>query len=160
MLGRRRHRRDEGAPQTEWPRLRGSVDVVERWRADGGGPEAALRWSLRQVEGLRREVDDPKRWARLVQLVARTGDPWNAEDWPYGFDPLVLCAPLCADVSFECARCPVGKRQDARACAHPHTLFGLVGEHVRTGDRDRLRAHLAHLEEVLRELGGASPKPR
>lgn len=132
-------------------RLRSAEEVLSAFRGDGGDAAAALRWSLRQIEGLRREVQDAARWQRLLALVAKTGDVWNAEDWPYGFDALVCCAPLCARVSFECERCPVGKRQGSISCAHPQSLFGRIGEHVRAGDRDALLAHLQDVEIVLRE---------
>jgi hypothetical protein len=129
--------------------LRSATDIVAQWRADGGDAGAAVRWTLRQVEGLRREVEDEVRWNRLVLLVAKTGDVWNAEDWPYGFDPLVVCAPLCADVSFECERCPIGRQQAARSCAHPQTMFGRIGEQVRHGERELLLARLRAIEGVL-----------
>ena len=108
-----------------------------------------MRWTLRQLDGLRREVEDEVRWQRLVLLVAKTGDVWNAEDWPYGFDPLVVCAPLCAHVRFECERCPVGRLQHAMSCAHPQTMFGRIGEHVRRGERELLLAQLKSIESAL-----------
>lgn len=144
-------RRRSAGGRDESVRLRSAAEVVAAFRADGGDGQAALRWSLRQIEGLRREVEDAGRWRRLLALVAKTGDVWNAEDWPYGFDALVCCAPLCARVSFECGRCPVGQRQGARSCAHPQSLFGRIGELVRAGDRDALLAHLHDVERVIRD---------
>jgi hypothetical protein len=133
-------------------RLLAARRVIGRWRADGGDGRSALRWTLRQVEGLRTEVDDPARWKRLSELVARTGDPWNADDWPDGFDALLCCVPLCHHVDYECKRCPVGKQQASMSCAHPTSAFGRLGELVRAGDRDSVRQHLDHLESLLREL--------
>jgi hypothetical protein len=144
-------RRRSGERADDVARLRSADEVLASFRADGGDAAAALRWSLRQIEGLRREVEDVARWQRLLALVAKTGDVWNAEDWPYGFDALVCCAPLCARVSFECGQCPVGKRQGSISCAHPQSLFGRIGELVRAADRDGVLAHLRDVELVLRE---------
>jgi hypothetical protein len=129
--------------------LYSATDVVARWRGEGGHAEGAIRWTLRQLDALRCEVEDEARWQRLVLLVVKTGDVWNAEDWPYGFDPLLVCAPLCANVRFECERCPVGRRQSAMSCAHPQTMFGRIGEHVRRGERELLLAHLRSIEGAL-----------
>ena len=110
---------------------------------------AALDGSRQQLAGLRRELDEDDRWERLVRLARQAGDPWNADDWPLGFDALVVPIPLCTHLSFECARCPVGQRQDGRSCAHPDSAFGRVGELVRRGDRDGLRAWLDELRTRL-----------
>lgn len=132
------------------PRLVPSTQIIRRYREEGGDEPAALRGALAQLAGLRRELADDERWARLVRMVRETGDVWNADDWPAGFDPLVCAAPLCDRVAFECARCPVGQRQGARSCAHPDTAFGRVGQLVAAGRRDALREHLDQLEALLR----------
>jgi hypothetical protein len=139
------------------PRLRPAGEAVERYRQRGADEAAALAEVRQQLAGLRRELDDDERWDRLVRLSRQAGDPWNADDWPLGFDALLCAIPLCTHVSFECARCPVGRQQDGRSCAHPGTAFGRIDELVRRGDRPRLREHLdvleARLSSVRRGLG-------
>ncbi|MBL4684120.1 MAG: hypothetical protein JKY37_05995 [Nannocystaceae bacterium] len=127
--------------------LSGEV-VVERWRSRGETKEAALALTVAQVRALEGLVRDDPGWTRLQTLVGRAGDPWNAFDWPAGFDPLILCAPLCQRVAFECRQCPVGQVQ-GRSCSDPVTdigsILGLIGRAERAAllvHLDRLRAHL------------------
>lgn len=131
------------------PRLRSAEEALARYRDQGADLAAALDGSRQQLAGLRRELDEDDRWERLVRLARQAGDPWNADDWPLGFDALVVPIPLCTHLSFECARCPVGQRQDGRSCAHLDSAFGRVGELVRRGDRDGLRAWLDELRTRL-----------
>jgi hypothetical protein len=138
-------------------RLRPGVEVIERYRAEGADPAAALRGARQQLEGLRHELDDDDGWARLVRLARQAGDPWNAYDWPLGFDALICAASLCAHVSFECTRCPVGRRQDGRSCAHPESAFGRIGGLVREGRREALREHLDALERLLEQARSDPP---
>lgn len=132
-------------------RLVSAHRIVAAYREAGAGCEAALDGALAQVRGLRAEVGEDARWHALVELVRRTGDPWNADDWPLGFDPLLCCVPLCTHVDYECVRCPVGRRQDGMSCAHPTSYFGRIGHLVSAGDRSALIDHLARLEELLIE---------
>lgn len=134
------------------PRLRPAGESVERYRQHGATQGAALAEVREQLAGLRRELDDDARWARLVLLARQIGDPWNADDWPLGFDALLCAIPLCTHVSFECARCPVGRQQECRSCAHPSTAIGRIGDRVRRGDRDGLRALLDELEARLEAI--------
>ncbi len=90
-------------------------------------------------------------------MARQAGDPWNADDWPLGFDALVCAAPLCADVSFECARCPVGQRQGGSSCAHPTSAFGSIGVRVREGNRDAVREQVAAIEAMLNDALSADP---
>lgn len=133
------------------PMLVPAAELLPRFREGGGGSAAAIALTRGQVDALDHLVEDDAGWARLCDLVARAGDPWNADDWPLGFDPLMLCAALCDDVAFECVRCPVGERQDGWSCAHPRSLFGFVLTLVAAGERSRLRRHL---EDVRAVLGG------
>jgi hypothetical protein len=138
-------------------RLRPSTEVIERYRAEGADSAAALRGARQQLEGLQRELDDDEGWARLVLMARQAGDPWNADDWPLGFDALVCAASLCAHVSFECSRCPVGRRQDGRSCAHPNSAFGRIGGLVRAGRREALREHLEALARLLEQAQSDPP---
>lgn len=149
-----RLRRSKSAPSRAPDRLRPAPEAIERWRAHGADRAAALREVQCQLAGLRREVDDDARWSHLVRMARQAGDPWNADDWPLGFDALVCAIPLCTHVSFECARCPVGLRQQGRSCAHPQSAFGHLGHLVRVGDREAIRQHLAQLSSMLGESSG------
>lgn len=132
-------------------RLLPATEAIARYRRHGGDSAAAIGEVRRQLRGLRRELADDERWARLVRMARQAGDPWNADDWPLGFDALVCAIPLCTHVSFECAGCPVGRRQEGRSCAHPTSAFGRVGDLVRRGDRAALVEHLAAIEAILDE---------
>ena len=137
------------------PQLLPAPEAIARYRREGGDPAAAVRGAKQQLAGLRREVDDDARWQRLILMARQIGDPWNADDWPLGFDALLCAIPLCTDVAFECARCPIGQRQEGRSCAHPTSAFGVIGDLVRRADRDGLRTHLDALGRVLEQLGPA-----
>ncbi len=131
------------------PRLVPAAVLVPQFRARGGGPATARIVTAAQLDGLQALVATDQGWARLCELVARAGDPWNSDDWPDGFDPLMLCAALCDDVAFECVRCPVGQRQGGSSCAHPQSLFGYVLTLVARGDRPQLVVHLEDIRAVL-----------
>jgi len=130
-------------------RLVPATELVARFRAARGGPTLALSLTRAQVEAARALVHDEHGWQRLQDLVARAGDPWNADDWPDGFDPLLLCAALCDDVAFECVRCPVGQRQDGRSCAHPQSLFGSLLPLLMRGERAAVADHLRAIDDLL-----------
>jgi len=149
-------RRSGQAPVAPLCRLRSAGEAIEQYQQGGASEATALAVSQQQLAGLRREVDDDARWDRLVRLARQAGDPWNADDWPLGFDALVCAIPLCTHVAFECARCPVGRQQEGRSCAHPGTTFGRIGELVRRGDRPSLREHLDELQARLEALRRAS----
>ena len=133
-------------------RLLPAGEAIERYRQRGGDEAAALEGARQQLAGLRRELDDDARWDRLVLIARQIGDPWNADDWPLGFDALLCAIPLCTHVAFECARCPVGQQQEGRSCAHPSTAIGRIGHLVRLGDRPALREHLDQIEARLEAL--------
>lgn len=141
-------------------RLLPTGEAIERYRQQGGDEAAALAGTRQQLAGLRRELDDDERWERLVLMARQIGDPWNADDWPLGFDALLCVIPLCTHVAFECARCPVGLQQEGRSCAHPTTAIGRIGHLVRLGDRPALREHLDPLEARLGSLPHDPAIPR
>ena len=134
------------------PRLLPAGEAIERYRQRGGDEAAALDGARQQLAGLRRELDDDERWERLVLMARQIGDPWNADDWPLGFDALLCAIPLCTHVAFECARCPVGQQQEGRSCADPSTAIARIGHLVRLGDRPALREHLDQLQARLQAL--------
>jgi len=153
LLDRLRQRLGQATgPTVPLSRLRPADEAIAQYHQRGASEAAALEVARQQLVGLRREVDDDARWDRLVRLARQAGDPWNADDWPLGFDALLCVIPLCTHVSFECARCPVGRQQDGRSCAHPSTAIGRIGELVRRGDRPGLRTHIDELEAQLEPL--------
>jgi hypothetical protein len=126
--------------------------ILGSWRASGGTPEAAREWTRRQVRALADIVADDGAWEVLLERGAsRAQDAWLALDWPLGFDELLLCAPLCRLVSYECARCTIGARQERHSCAHPSSVFGHVGELLQRGDRGGLLRHLRNVLALLDE---------
>ncbi|MEX1362839.1 MAG: hypothetical protein AB1Z98_06920 [Nannocystaceae bacterium] len=145
---------ERSSPPPAGPRLRPAGEAIERYRDRGGDPAAALEGARAQLLGLRHELDDDPRWDRLVLIARQIGDPWNADDWPLGFDALLCVITLCTQVSFECARCPVGRAQQGRSCAHPSTAVGRIGDLVRRGDRQGLRAHIDQTIARLERMAG------
>jgi hypothetical protein len=125
--------------------------LIAAWRQDGASQRAALRWTGSQVGAFAAMVADDDEWARLLSIFerGRAADSWLATDWPSGFDELLLCAPLCQLVQFECARCTIGSRQAALSCAHPGTVFGRIGELLRQHDRLGLLSHLEAVAAML-----------
>lgn len=150
-LLRRLLRRDRGGTKpVAIRRLLPAAQIVERFGADGGDAAAAQKWTRHQLAGLRYEVDDDARWPRLCEVVRCAADPWNADDWPLGFDALLCCVPLCTLVDFECSRCQIGREQDGMSCAHPTSAFGQLWHLIAARDREGLRAHIDDLERRLR----------
>ena len=147
-------RRSTSAREPRVHRLLPAADIVERYRRGGADERAAIDGTLTQIRGLREEIESEKRWKALVELARRIGDPWNADDWPLGFDPLLLCVPLCTNVDYECARCPIGQRQDDQSCTHPTSHFGRLGDLVRRADHPALLAALDSLEQTLVRIRG------
>lgn len=102
---------------------------------------------------MRALVDDDAGWERVTRLLVRTGgDSWLAHDWPEGFEPMMLCAPLCRLVDYACTHCRVGRQQEGRSCVNPASAFGRVGVLLANGDRAGLSAYLGELEARLEEM--------
>lgn len=142
-----------GEPAAE-PDLLSHDVVLAAWEADGADAAAALVWTRWQVETFRKLAATESGWEKITAAWAagRGFDSWLATDWPSGFDELLLCAPLCRLVRFECARCTIGARQAGLSCAHPGTVFGRTAGYLAAGDRCGL---LEHLDSVLRMLDPA-----
>jgi len=139
------------SPPDAAPTFLAHAEILAAWRAAGATPASALHWTREQVRALRGLVQDPAGWQHLLQVHAsgRARDSWLATDWPTGFDELLVCAPLCALVRFECARCTIGTRQQAMTCAHPATVFGRIGAILEGGDREALLHHLDEVDAML-----------
>lgn len=128
-------------------RLLPHAQIIDRWRQSGSDLQTARAFTLAQVEAFAEIVADDEGWEFIKE--ARHEDSWLNFDWPNGFDELLLCAPLCRLVDFECAQCPVGQRQNNYSCSHPDTLFGRVGLLLKAGDREGLRKQIEAIKSVL-----------
>ncbi len=135
--------------------LRAAADAVQAWSALGGTVTAAVEISTEQAEALEKTLADDKAFARLVSIAHRTIDPWFATDWPETFDPLMLVLPLCRTFDWECAKCPVGRQQDERACAHPEVPVTRLGAAISGGHRRRAQTELSVLRSMLKHASEA-----
>lgn len=131
--------------------LLGFEPLIAAWQRDGASQAAALRWTASQVGAFAVLVADDAGWERLLEIFerGRAADSWLATDWPSGFDELLLCAPLCQLVQFECARCTIGSRQSSLSCAHPGSVFGRIGTLLSARDRLGLMRHLEAVAAML-----------
>lgn len=129
--------------------FRSAEDAVAQWVAGGRSLRVALGVAKEQADALDARVADDDGWKRLVSIARRTVDPWFATDWPDTFDPLMLVLPLCKTFDWECARCPIGRQQEDRACAHPEVPITRLGTAVSRGERHRAQTELAVLRSML-----------
>jgi hypothetical protein len=129
------------------------TNIYSEWLSKGKTESAAIELTLQQVDALEEMTGSDELWDKLLEISARgrNEDAWLAADWPAGFDELVLCVPLCKLVDWECAKCTIGRRQENNSCAHDYSLFGLIGELVRNGDRDGLKEHIKKIQKMLRD---------
>ncbi|MBV1862056.1 MAG: hypothetical protein KUG77_26785 [Nannocystaceae bacterium] len=130
-------------------KLRSAIAAVEAWDEGGGTREAALTVASQQVDSLDDTFSSQREWTRLVEIARRTIDPWFATDWPETFDALMLVLPLCRTFDWQCAKCPIGRQQDDRACAHPEVPVTRLGTAVSAGERGRAQTELAVLRSML-----------
>ncbi|HEY3250308.1 MAG TPA: hypothetical protein VGK25_04245 [Ignavibacteria bacterium] len=131
--------------------LKGYNEVLSLWQRKGSTEQAGIELTLSQAEALERIVDDDNKWKKLIEIFrrGRAYDPWLAVDWPEGFDELVLCAPLCKYVEWECARCYVGKRQKNFSCANEDSLFGYIAVLLSLENRDLIKEHIQNIKNLL-----------
>jgi hypothetical protein len=122
-------------------------EIIAQWQGQGGDALSARRAALAQVTAFARIIDDDAGWEMIAGK--RHEDSWLTFDWPDGFDELLLCAPLCQLVSFQCAQCVIGRRQQDYSCAHPDTVFGRVGALIMLRQRAALQEHLLLIREML-----------
>ncbi len=125
--------------------------IINEWNQSRMDSGSAKFLTLKQVEAFERIVIDDEGWEKLLEIFnkGRETDAWLALDWPYGFDELVLCVPLCKLVSFECSKCTVGKRQENNSCANDFSLFGFVSELLKESDRAGLLDHIESIKKIL-----------
>lgn len=130
--------------------MRSAEDALRHWKDLGGSLQAALEVAGEQAHALEVRLADDGGWQRLVAVARRTADPWFATDWPDTFDPLMLVLPVCKTLDWECARCPIGRQQETRACAHPEVPITRLGSAVSGGDRARAQTEVSVLRSMLR----------
>ena len=129
--------------------LRSASAAVEAWGERGGTLEAALAVASQQVESLSAAISTEREWTRLVAVARRTADPWFATDWPETFDSLMLVLPVCRTLDWQCAKCPIGRQQDDRACAHPEVPVTRLGMAISTGEQQRAQTEVTVLRSML-----------
>lgn len=133
------------------PELKGFDEIIKTWHAKGKNRESAKLTTIEQVDAFVEIITDDIKWRELLEVFrsGRLHDAWLAVDWPKGFDELVLCAPMCKLVEWECARCHVGIRQDNFSCANDDSLFGYIAVLLAIEKRDLLLHHLIKIKLVL-----------
>ncbi|MDQ3022657.1 MAG: hypothetical protein M3R36_19145 [Bacteroidota bacterium] len=126
-------------------------EIGSKWKRSEMNSEAARILTLKQVEAFEKIINDDSSWELMLSVFknGRNVDAWLALDWPYGFDELLLCVPLCRLVDFECSRCTIGSRQENNSCAHDFSLFGYVAELLKTADRESLKKHIISIKKML-----------
>ena len=132
-------------------KLWGFDNIVQKWQAGGSSKEYAKKLTLEQIEALEAIVGNEKDWTKLVEIfrMGRAHDSWLAEEWPAGFDELVICAPLCKYVDWECARCFVGRKQKNFSCANDDSLFGYIAVLLHMENKELMKEHLEKIKILL-----------
>jgi len=131
--------------------IKGFSEIIKDWHNKGSSSELALKLTLEQVNAFIEILNDDHKWSKLLDIFhsGRVHDAWLAVDWPEGFDELILCAPLCKLVEWECALCHVGKRQDNFSCANDDSLFGYIAVLMAIENRELLQHHMNKIKLVL-----------
>lgn len=131
--------------------LRGFNQIVKKWQEKGSTKESAKKLAIEQVEELAEIVNNDKSWLKLLEIFrsGRVEDSWLANDWPNGFDELIVCAPLCKYVDWECGKCFVGNRQNNFSCANDDSLFGYIAVLITLENREMLKDHLLKIRNLL-----------
>lgn len=135
--------------ETTVTELRSATAAVEAWSERGGTLAAALAVASEQIESLGVKISTEREWTRLVSISRRTIDPWFATDWPETFDALMLVLPVCRTLDWQCAKCPIGRQQDDRACAHPEVPVTRLGMEISRGEQQRAQTELTVLRSML-----------
>ena len=131
--------------------MKGFNEIINAWKNMGSSHEAAKELTLEQVEAFESIVNDDESWEKMLEVFrrGRANDSWLASNWPAGFDELVLCAPLCKLVDWECALCHVGKRQNNFSCGNEDSLFGYIAVLISLDNKDLLKVHLQKIKQIL-----------
>lgn len=131
--------------------LKGYNEIINQWSRQGRSQKLAIELTLMQVEAFEKIVDDDEKWKKLLEIFrhGRAYDSWLAVDWPDGFDELVLCAPLCKYVEWECAKCYVGKRQKNFSCANDNSLFGYIAALLSIENKKLVKEHIGKIKHLL-----------
>lgn len=129
--------------------------IYKKWIESGSTLESAKELTISQICALQKIINDDKYWIKLIKIFenGRKLDSWLAQDWPYGFDELVLCVPLCKFVDYDCNKCKVGKRQENNSCSNENTLFGWISVLINENKRSELYEHLEAIKELIRDDG-------
>lgn len=129
-------------------------EVFSKWQKQGADFDSAVIITKEQVAALEKIVNDDRSWEKLIEISmrGRVEDAWLAQDWPEGFDELVVCVPLCKLVEWECAKCTIGSRQKNFSCSHDNSLFGYIGTLVSNNDREGLVNHLQKVKLMLEDF--------
>jgi hypothetical protein len=130
-------------------------NIYQLWQNKGSTFDAAVELTLQQLDSLEAIASDDKSWDMLLEISARgrNTDAWLAADWPTGFDELLICVPLCKLVDWECAKCTIGSRQENYSCAMDYSVFGFIGELVKSGSRKELLDHINNVRKMLKNPG-------
>jgi hypothetical protein len=131
--------------------LKNYDSVIEEWIIKGNDAETAKIVTVEQVNALIGICGNDGKWKKLLEIFrsGRIHDSWLAANWPEGFDELILCAPLCKLVDWECAKCHVGMRQNNFSCANDDSLFGYIAVLLSVENRELLLEHLEKIKLVL-----------
>jgi hypothetical protein len=126
-------------------------EIEELIKRVGLSAGTARALTLDQVESFDAIVSDDNKRIELLEVFrnGRMHDSWLALDWPNGFDEMVICAPLCKLVNWECALCHVGRRQNDFSCADDNSIFGYIAVLLALENRDLLKAHLDKIKKLL-----------
>ena len=131
--------------------LKSYKKIIALWQNKGSNKEAAVQLTLQQLEAFEHIVNNDDMWKKLLEIFrhGRAYDSWLAVDWPEGFDELVLCAPLCKYVEWECAKCYIGKRQNNFSCANDNSVFGYIAVLLSIENRELIREHINKIKNLL-----------
>ena len=129
------------------------TQIYNLWLNHGATEEAAKDLTIQQIDAFEEIVNNDEGWEKLLEISdrGRNHDAWLAADWPAGFDELLLCVPLCKLVDWECAKCTIGKRQGNNSCAYENSVFGYIGELVKSYSRKELLSHLNSVKKMLKD---------
>ncbi len=133
--------------------LKSFDEIADEWKLNGASPELARLLTLRQVIAFENIVNDDACRDFLLKKFnnGRASDSWLATDWQNGFDELILCAPLCKLVDWQCEECMIGKHQQNHSCEDENSVFGWTAELLKETDKEKLLIHIGRLKRMLED---------